>query len=65
MTQELRLLTNRQVCERCAISRGTVYKRIAEGTFPRPVHLSKRGRAWRSDDIAAWIAAQSKAPVAA
>ena len=65
MTQDLRLMTIREVCDRCAISRGTVYRRMAEGTFPRPVHLSKRGRAWRSDDIAAWIIAQTKEPAAA
>jgi len=27
--------------------------------FPRPVHLSKRGRGWRSDEIDAWIEARS------
>ena len=48
MTQDLRLMTIREVCDRCAISRGTVYKRMAEGTFPRPVHLRRTpaGRAW-------------------
>ena len=40
-----------------AISRSTIYKRIAEGTFPAPIKISERSVRWRSEDIEAWLSA--------
>lgn len=39
----------------CALSRSTVYRRIAEGRFPSPVHLGGRASAWPSAELQAWI----------
>lgn len=38
-----------------ALSRSTVYRRIAEGRFPNPVHLGGRASAWPSAELQAWI----------
>ena len=38
-----------------ALSRSTVYRRIAEGRFPQPVHLGGRASAWSSAALQAWI----------
>lgn len=53
--EEPRLLRRPEVEARTAIGRATIYKKIADGTFPRPVKTGKRGVAWREADIAAWI----------
>lgn len=36
--------------------KATIYAAMAAGTFPRPVRIGSRAVAWRSSDIAAWIA---------
>ena len=41
------------------ISRPYIWKLIGQGAFPRPLHLGKRARAWRSDEIDAWIEART------
>eukprot|EP01041_Mallomonas_annulata_P029480 gene29480-51488_t len=33
----------------CALSRSTIYRRIAEGRFPTPVRLGGRASAWPSE----------------
>lgn len=38
-----------------ALSRATLYRRIAEGKFPQPVHLGGRACGWSSDSLRAWI----------
>src|SRR6202034_2323865 len=37
-----------------ALSRPTLYRRIAAQRFPRPVHLGGRACGWVSSDLAAW-----------
>src|SRR5688572_7634133 len=39
------------VCATLAMSRSTIYNRIAEGTFPRPIKISERSVRWRSEDV--------------
>ena len=42
-------------------SRSSIYALIKVGKFPKPVKLAGGGAvAWRSSDIAAWIAAQGQ-----
>jgi len=38
-----------------ALSRSTIYRRIAEGRFPSPVHLGGRASAWPSAALQQWI----------
>lgn len=38
-----------------ALSRATVYRRIAEGRFPPPVHLGGRACGWPPSALQRWI----------
>lgn len=38
-----------------ALSRATLYRRIAEGKFPPPVHLGGRACGWAPAALQAWI----------
>lgn len=37
------------------LSKATVWRKVKDGSFPRPVKLSVRITAWRADEIAAWL----------
>ena len=37
------------------LSRSTIYLRIAEGTFPKPVNLGGRAVGWLEVDIQEWL----------
>ncbi|MFP4238959.1 MAG: helix-turn-helix transcriptional regulator [Rhodosalinus sp.] len=52
-----KLLKIRDVCERTALSRSTVYAKIRAGEFPPPVKLGDRAVAWRESDVLEWLAA--------
>jgi prophage regulatory protein len=41
---------------RTGLSRSLIYAKVAEGSFPRPVLLSRRCVGWRSHEIENWIA---------
>ena len=40
---------------RTGLSRSTIYLRIAEGTFPKPVSLGARAVGWLESDIEQWL----------
>jgi prophage regulatory protein len=44
------------VCEMTGMSRSSVYRKIAEGSFPKPFKLGERAVAWRVTVIESWIA---------
>jgi prophage regulatory protein len=50
------ILRRKQVEVRTGLSRSTIYARIAEGTFPRPIDLGG-GRAvgWIESEINSWV----------
>jgi len=50
------LLRLADVKARTKLSRTTIYRRIAEGTFPPAVRISTRMVAWYESDIDAWVA---------
>lgn len=52
------LLRMNTVCELLGLSRATVYRLIAAGSFPKPVHVTPRCSRWRSDEVAAWSCKQ-------
>ena len=54
-----------QVEECTGESRSTIYKRIAEGEFPRPVKLGAKSVGWVEDEIAAYNEARIAARDAA
>lgn len=44
-----------QVKQRTALSRSSIYAKIARGEFPPPVSLGARAVAWLDDEITEWI----------
>ncbi|WP_425512818.1 helix-turn-helix transcriptional regulator [Xanthomonas arboricola] len=44
-----------QVLARVPISRSTLWRRVNDGTFPRPLKLSARVTVWRSEEIDGWM----------
>lgn len=38
-----------------ALSRATLYRRVAERRFPAPVHLGGRACGWRADQLQEWV----------
>jgi prophage regulatory protein len=46
------------VLDRTGLSRSTVYLRVTEGRFPRPVSLGARAVGWVETEVEEWIARQ-------
>ena len=38
----------------------TLWRKVADGTFPKPVKLGSRTTAWNAGAVRAWIAAQQE-----
>jgi predicted DNA-binding transcriptional regulator AlpA len=49
-----------QVLQLVGFSARTLWRRCKAETFPQPVKLSARITAWRSEEVANWIAEQGK-----
>jgi prophage regulatory protein len=49
-----RILRLPQVVEATGETRSTIYKRISEGEFPKPVKLGAKSVGWVEDEIAAY-----------
>ena len=43
---------------RTGLSRSTIYLRIAEGSFPKPISLGDRAVGWIESEIHAWVQQQ-------
>ena len=40
---------------RTGLSRSTIYLRVSEGTFPKPISLGPRAVGWIDTEIAEWL----------
>jgi prophage regulatory protein len=40
---------------RTGLSRSTIYLRVSQGTFPRPVSLGGRAVGWVEEEIQSWL----------
>jgi len=45
------ILRRSQVEQQVGLKRSTIYQRMQEGTFPRPIRLGERAVGWRASDI--------------
>jgi prophage regulatory protein len=45
------ILRRTQVEVEVGLKRSTIYQRMQEGTFPRPIRLGERAVGWRASDI--------------
>jgi prophage regulatory protein len=50
-----RLLRRREVEEITGLARSSIYEKIKNDVFPRPVQIGKRAVAWKESDVKAWI----------
>lgn len=50
-----------RVKARTGLSRSTIYLRIAEGTFPKPVSLGDRAVGWLESEIESWLSSRVEA----
>jgi prophage regulatory protein len=51
----MRLIRLKEVMRLTALSRSTIYSRMNEGQFPKPVSLGERAVAWVECEIEDWI----------
>jgi prophage regulatory protein len=56
MPEPDRIIRLRTVLSRTGLSRSTIYRKIAEGTFPPQIKISVNGSGWHESDINRWIA---------
>lgn len=51
-----RIIRLNTVLDRTGLSRSTIYRKIAEGTFPPQIRISINGAGWHESDLDCWIA---------
>ena len=56
MREPDRIVRLKTVLARTGLSRSTIYRKIAEGTFPAQLQISANGAGWHELDINRWIA---------
>lgn len=54
----LRILRPRETVTRTGYSRATLYRKVADGTFPKPVKLGPGAVGWVEAEIDEWISAR-------
>ncbi len=50
-----RIVRMKTVLARTGLSRSTIYRKIAEGTFPPRIKISVNGAGWKESDINRWV----------
>lgn len=56
MREPDRIIRLKTVLARTGLSRSTLYRKIAEGTFPAQLKISTNGAGWHESAINHWIA---------
>ncbi len=51
-----RIIRLKTVLDRTGLSRSTMYRKIAEGTFPCQLKIGIHGAGWRESAVNRWIA---------
>jgi prophage regulatory protein len=51
----IKFLRRPEVEHRTGLGRSTLYAKMADGSFPKPVKLGKRAVGWPEDRIQAWM----------
>ena len=57
---QMRLLTLQQVMDRTALSRSTIYSRMDQSLFPRPVRVGSRAIRWVEQEVFDYIASRPR-----
>jgi len=56
--EPITILRRRQVEERVGLTRSTIYRRVAAGSFPAPISLGARAVGWLEAEISNWLLGQ-------
>ncbi|MCK7578892.1 MAG: AlpA family transcriptional regulator [Chromatiales bacterium] len=56
-----RIIRLPEVVDRIGMSRGSVYRLMTLGRFPKSVKLSERAVGWRESDLDAWLESREHA----
>lgn len=56
MSNPDRIIRLNTVLHRTGLSRSTLYRKIADGTFPRQVSISIHGAGWHESAVNRWVA---------
>lgn len=56
-----RFITPKQACERIAVSRATLDRMVAAGTFVTPIRITERRLAFNEADVEAWMVEKMEA----
>lgn len=54
----MRIIRLKQVIDSTGLARSTIYKYIAEGSFPKPISLGDRCVGWVDSEVRDWILAR-------
>lgn len=55
---KISILRRPDVEARTGLSRSTIYLKVAQGSFPRPVSLGARAVGWVASEVEAWLEQQ-------
>ena len=55
MREPDRIIRLKTVLSRTGLSRSTIYRKIAEGSFPAQLKISTNGAGWHESDINRWV----------
>ena len=53
--RSMRLIKIKEVIKMTSLSRATIYKYMADDSFPKPVSLGTKAVAWVEDEVENWI----------
>lgn len=52
-------IRERQILTMLPFSKSTLWRKVNDGTFPKPIKLSERVTAWKVDEIHEWMVSQN------
>jgi len=48
-------MRRKQVEARTGLSRSTIYQRVTDGTFPKPINIGPRAVGWVESEVTDWL----------
>jgi prophage regulatory protein len=55
-----KILRTHQVLDATGLTRATLYRYMAAGTFPLPIQLGPQSRGWSEEAVKAWLASRAR-----
>ncbi|PLP59172.1 DNA-binding protein [Mesorhizobium loti] len=56
MREPDRIIRLKSVLSRTGLTRSTLYRKIAEGSFPAQIRISVNGAGWHESEVNLWVA---------